>query len=341
MGATVLKIEPPSGDDLQGLGPRPGGRPVFYESVNAGKAVVSLDLKQPADKHLLLDLVVKADVLIEGFRPGAMKRLGLEYERLQAINPRLIYCSISGYGAKGPMALAAGHDNNYLALAGVLHRNGIGDPIFFDPPISDTTGSLFAVIAILAALQGRIQTGRGCEIDLALADVAMPLQLLQIAGIGATGHAPRQEETYLNNGAAYYRIYRTRDNRHVALGAVEPKFWRAFCEAARRPEWTARQSEPTPQKALIREVAAYFASLTLVECVARFEETDCCFSPVLDLAEAIETPHLRHRGLVQRDTQGDVQALFPAIVDGGAPVLREKLRRISPDEARAAFGAAK
>lgn len=337
MGAAVLKIEPPSGDELQHLGPRPGGRSVFYEAINAGKSVLALDLKQPADKKVLLELVATADVLIEGFRPGAMKRLGLDYEHLRGVNPRLIYCSINGYGAQGPMAFMAGHDSNYLALAGVLDRNGIDDPIFFDPPVSDTTGSLFATIAILGALHGRARTGKGCEIDLALVDVAMPLQLLQLAGVGATGHAPLREETYLNGGAAYYRIYRTRDGRHIALGAVEPKFWRGFCAAAERPEWTARQSEPTPQKALISEVAGFFASLTLSECVARFQAADCCFTPVLDLAEALQTPHLRHRGVVRRDGDGDVQALFPGLVDGAAPPLRAKLRRVSAAEAGTAF----
>jgi alpha-methylacyl-CoA racemase len=341
MGAEVLKIEPPSGDDLQTLGPRPQGRPVFYEAINAGKAVLKLDLKQPGSRNVLLELVSTADVLIEGFRPGVMQRLGLDYPRLTSVNPQLIYCAISGYGATGPMASAAGHDNNYLAFAGVLDRNGIGDPIFFDPPISDTTGSLFAVIAILGALQGRAISGRGCEIDLALADVAMPLQLLQLAGVGATGHAPGREETYLNSGAAYYRVYRTRGGDHIALGAVEPKFWRAFCAAADRPQWVARHAEPTPQKALIAEVAGYFASLTLSECIARFDAADCCFSPVLDLAEALDTPHLRQRRLVRRDDRGDVQALFPAIIDGGIPPIREKLRPVSAAEARAAFAAQK
>jgi crotonobetainyl-CoA:carnitine CoA-transferase CaiB-like acyl-CoA transferase len=334
MGAEVLKIEPPAGDELQSVGPRPDGRPVFYQAINAGKAVLTLDLKQPTDKSMLLELVATADVLIEGFRPGAMKRLGLDYDHLRTMNSRLIYCSISGYGARSPMALRAGHDCNYLALTGILARNGTDDPIVFDPPICDTAGALFALIAILGALQGRSRTGQGCVIDLALADVVMPLQLLQLAAVGATGHAPSREETYLNGGAAFYRVYRTRDEHHVALGAIEPKFWHAFCEAAGRYDWAARHSEPTPQKALIREVAAYFASLTLSECIGRFQGADCCFSPVLDLDEALRTPHLLHRGLVRRDSHGDVQALFPAVIDETTPFIRAKLRRISFDEAR-------
>lgn len=340
MGAEVLKIEPPSGDELQSLGPRgEAGRPIFYEAINAGKSVLELDLKKPTDVGILLELVATADVLIEGFRPGAMKRLGLAYATLAGVNPKLVYCSINGYGATGPMALAAGHDNNYLAMAGVLHRNGDDDPISFDPPVSDTAGSLFAAIAILGALQGRARTGKGCEIDLALADVAMPLQLLQVAGVGATGHAPGRGETYLNGGAAYYRVYRTSDGEHIALGAVEPKFWQAFCEAAGHHEWIARQAEPTPQKDLIARLVAYFASLTLNECVALFGNVDCCFSPVLDLAAALATPHVRHRGLVRRDAAGDLQALFPARVAAVATDLRQKLRRVCADEARDAFAA--
>jgi alpha-methylacyl-CoA racemase len=336
LGAEVLKIEPPSGDDLQALGPRPEGRPVFYQAINAGKAVLKLDLKEPGDRCALLELVRTADVLIEGFRPGVMERLGLAYPILKSLNPGLIYCAISGYGPQSPMAHVAGHDNNYLALAGVLDRNGIGDPIFFDPPICDTTGSLFAVIAILGALHGRVRSGQGCAIDLALADVSMPLQLLQLAGVGATGHAPGREETYLNGGAAYYRIYRTRDGRHVALGAVEPKFWRAFCAAAGQPGWVVRQAEPTPQRALIEEVTAFFSALTLKECMARFKAVDCCFSPVLDLAEALNTPHLIQRQLVRREGC-DVQALFPALLDGELPPMRARLSAVSIEEARLAF----
>ena len=318
--------------------------------VNNGGPMGSPDLLRIVGKEMLEGAMVitanwgskgmeAADVLIEGFRPGVMQRLALDYPRLKQVNPRLNYCAISGYGPTSPLASAAAHDNNYLALAGVLYRNGAGEPIFFDPPISDTTGPLFAVVPILAALQGWVQSGRGCEIDLALADVSMPLQLLQLAGVGATGHAPGRQETYLNGGAAYYGIYKTREGAHVALGALERKFWHAFCAAAGRPEWVARHGEPTPQSLLIAEVAAYFASLTLADCIARFSAADCCFSPMLDLAAALKTLHVRQRGLVRHDDCGNVQALFPALIDGKTPALRAKLRPISAAEARAAFAA--
>ncbi len=257
MGAEVLKIEPPAGDEMQRMGPRgAAGEPLFYNAVNAGKRVRNIDLKRPEGLLEARRLVAGADVLIEGFRPGVMARLGLGYEEIRSINPRLVYCSLNGYGAQGPLAQAAGHDGNYLALAGILHRNGAGRPMFFDPPVADTTGSLFAAIAILGALEERRRTDRGCQIDLALADVMMPMQLFQIAGYGADGSAPAPGSTYLNGGAAYYQIYATRDGRHVMLGAIEPKFWRAFCGAAKRPDWAARQTETLPQRAMIEEGAA-------------------------------------------------------------------------------------
>lgn len=326
-GAEVLKIEPPRGDDMRNLGPRDNtGRAIFYESVNAGKSVRSMDLKQPGPREDFLRLVDAADVLLESFRPGVMARLGLDYAVLSVRNPRLVFCSLSGYGSGGPLEQAAGHDANYLAQAGVLHRNGNDAPVFFDPPVADTTGSLFAVIAILGALRGRDRTGRGCVIDIGLADVPLPLQTFQVADYGARGCSPARNETYLNGGAACYRVYATRDDRHIVLGAIEEKFWRSFCERAQRPDWVARHTEPMPQQYLIAEVAAFFAGLTNAECVARFTGADCCFTPVLTVGEAMESAHIRGRGLVRRNDAGDLQALFPARVDGEAPAPRPPAR---------------
>jgi crotonobetainyl-CoA:carnitine CoA-transferase CaiB-like acyl-CoA transferase len=327
MGATVFKVEPPAGDEMKTLGPRDAqGHPVYYEAVNAGKTVLTLDLKRAEAVARFIDLIKSADILIEGFRPGVMARLGLDYEVLKAHNPGLIYCAISGYGESGPLAQAAGHDGNYLGLSGVLDRNGNGDPIVFDPPIADTTGSLFAVIAMLGALHARRQTGKGCKIDLALADVVMPLQLFQLAEFGTAGTVPRRESSYLNGGAAYYRIYRTADGRHVMLGAIEPKFWKNFCDAAGHPEWIDRQNEPIPQRGLIADVAQYLAGLTSAAASALFGPLDCCFSPVLDLHEAATSPHHANRGLVRWADCSTLQALFPAIVDGQAPGARPPLK---------------
>ncbi|HEY0425565.1 MAG TPA: CoA transferase, partial [Rhodopila sp.] len=298
MGADVVKVEPPHGDGMRLLGPRdPAGKPLFHAALNAGKSVRRIDLKSAGRKQEFLQLTDAADVLIEGFRPDAMGRLGLDADTLRTRNPGLIVCSLSGYGAAGPRAQEAGHDGNYLALAGVLHRNG-KPPRFFDPPVADLTSSLFAALGILGAVQGRQRDGLGCHIDLAIADVAMPLQLFEIAALAATGRVPQPETTYLNGGAAYYRVYSTSDQRHVVLGAVEPKFWHSFCTAAGRPDWIDRHAEALPQHALIADVAAYLTGLRLSECEARFAGADCCLSPVLDLAEALHGAHHQGRGLV-------------------------------------------
>ena len=327
MGAEVLKIEPPAGDAMTELGPRDAaGVPIFYHAINAGKKVRVMDLKKPEVRAEFLQLVLEYDVLIEGFRPGAMARLGLDYAVLREINPGLVYCSISGYGASGPLAQAAGHDVNYLASAGVLHRNGGDMPVFFDPPIADYTGSLFGVISILGALNARKADGLGCEIDIGLADVIMPLQLIQVAAYGAIGDVPQPRHTYLNGGGAYYQVYATNDGRHVALGAIELKFWRAFCLAADRPDWMERHGEPLPQIALIKNVAAYFSSLSLSDCTSRFASPECCLSPILDLGEAVASPHHRERGLISVAPHGALQSLFPAYVNGLPPASRERLR---------------
>ncbi|MGE0502066.1 MAG: CaiB/BaiF CoA transferase family protein [Rhizobiaceae bacterium] len=342
MGANVLKIEPPSGDPMVDLGPRDQkGGAAFYESVNAGKTVQRADLKDAGVQRAFVEMVRTADILIEGFRPGVMKRLGLDFKAMREINPRLIYCSLSGWGEGGPDEQLAGHDGNYLAAAGIIHRNGGDRPFVYDPPIADTTASLFAVIAILGAVNARRIDGKGCHIDLALADVAMPLQLFQVAGLGATGRVPQAAGSYLNGGAAFYQVYGTRDGRHVMLGAVEAKFWRAFCLAAGHREWVDRQGEPMPQNGLINEVGAFLQTLTMEECISIFVPADCCLTPVLDLGEAIMSPHHASRRIVRLTEDGDLQALFPTKIDRVSPLSRPPLLRIAETDRTFAFPPAK
>lgn len=329
MGADVLKVEPPQGDGMQQLGPRDAqGRPLFYETINAGKSVLRVDLKSDEGRERLLALVADADVLIEGFRPGVMARLGIDYPALERVNPALVYCSISGYGANKSSVAKAGHDANYLAEIGVLDRNGSDRPVYFDPPIADAVGGLYAALTILGALMGRVRSGRGCCIDLGLADVVMPLQMFQVADFGANGYVPKRGQTYLNGGAAYYNVYATADGEHVVIGAVEPKFWRAFCEAARCPDWIARQGETIPQSALIADVAAFVGRLSADECDTRFGAADCCYSRVASLDEAMSSLHVTQRRLVRRDGDGALQALFPAWVNDEPPVTRARLKCI-------------
>lgn len=331
MGADVLKIEPPQGDEIRSLGPlSDDGRPVFFDAVNAGKTTRRMDLRQPDQKAEFLDLVRDIDIVVESFRPGVLNRLGVDYEVLKAVNPRLILCSLNGFGSGGVNDNRAGHDNIYLALAGVLDRNRdkVGRPTFFEPPLADSAASLTAAIAILGALRHCERTGEGCHIEAPLSDAVMPLQMLQIAELEATGEIPTTDSGLFTGGTAYYNTYATKDGRHIALGAVEPKFWSAFCVAANRPEWIARQDEPRPQTALGAEVASLFESLSLQQARDIFEPIDCCFAPVLDLQEAVQSEHFQTRGILQRGDDGKTQVLFPVHVNGLPPLPRAPIREI-------------
>ncbi len=326
LGATVTKVESPQGDALRTLGPRDrDGRPAYYEAISAGKQSIVLDLKTEAGRARFLALADAADVVIESFRPDVMPRLGLAPSTLRARNPRLVCVSISGYGRAGTHAGAAGHDVNYLAAAGALAGNGAAGRVQpFAPPLADCLGSMFALSTLLAALYARERDGRGADIDLALADVVMPLQTFALAELSATGRAPTREADLLNGGAAFYRIYTTADGVDVALGAIEPAFWAAFCHAAGHPEWIARQRDPLPQSALIEEVARCFAALPIAECRRRFVRADCCFTELVALDAAVDGNRVRERALVRRDAPDRPwQALYPAWVDGEPPESRK------------------
>jgi crotonobetainyl-CoA:carnitine CoA-transferase CaiB-like acyl-CoA transferase len=330
LGASVLKIEPPAGDEMRSIGPKgPRGRSIYFDAVNAGKAGLRLDLRQPDDKARFLALAGEADILLESFRPGTMDRLGLGPDALRARNPGLIWCSLSGFGATGPRRDQAGHDNNYLSLTGVLAGTGLAErPVFFDPPVADVTGGLMAAIAILGALNKRSRDGLGCALDLSLADSVMPLVAFPLAGLDAGRGPPRREAELLNGGAARYRVYRCGDGKFVTLGAVEPKFWAAFCVAAGRADWIPRFGDELPQTALIADLDQFFAGMTRAEAVARLEPADCCLAPVLELDEAVETDQIAARDLVRRGPDGAWQALFPGRVDGEAPATRPAWRDI-------------
>ena len=323
MGASVTKIEAPGGDEVRTLGPKDSaGRPVFFDTLSAGKELLRIDLKSAQGTQQFLELVRNADVVVESFRPGVLQRLGLGYATLSKVNKGIIVCALNGFGSGGPWRDRAGHDLNYLALAGVLNRNRAGGaPLPFEPPLADSSASLFAVIAVLGALRARARDGMGCEIDVALGDAAMPLQMLQIAEMRAGGEDP-QPSGLFTGGAAYYASYETLDGRYMALGAVEPKFWSAFCSAAGHEEWIARQAEPLPQTRLHAEVAGFFKSLSMAECEARFADADCCLAPVLTLQESLATEHVRMRKLVRPGPSGGLQALLPLHVNGEPPALR-------------------
>lgn len=322
-GAQVIKVEPPSGDPMRVFGPLDGdGTTPAYKALNAGKAVVRLDLKGE-DARRLERLLGSADVLLESFRPGSLDRLGFGAERLRTLNPRLIHCAVSGFGQTGPWRLRAGHDLTYVALTGGLSRQGDETaPAMPFPPLADHAGAMQAVAAILAALLRRERTGQGAYLDVSLQESALAWQYL---ALGAGGRDLGRGRDLLNGGAAYYRLYRTRDGRFLAVAPIEPKFWLAFCQAAGRPDLIGRQGEPLPQTALIADVAAVVAARSLAEWVRLLESADCCVEPVLEPAEVFGQEHVEARGFLQPDGQ----VLLPVRLDGANRPPRAPLRDIA------------
>ncbi len=326
LGAEVVKVEPPAGDPLRQVPPLDGdGLSAFYKLVNAGKTVVRLDLKAAAGKAAFLGLVDRADALIESFRPGALARLGLDAGALRARNPRLVHCALSGYGQSGPAALKAGHDINYMALAGGLARSGTAErPVGAHPPTADFASGMQAALTVLAALLGRTRSGRGATIDTSISDTVLAWQSLALTAAGRPGGEAARGQGRLSGGAACYRIYETADRRFVTLGALEAKFWANFCRALGREDWIARQSEALPQTGLIAEVAEAIAARPLAAWQALLGDVDCCYQAVLEPTEVPDDPQIRARGLLRAYPGPDprIEVAFPALIDGAPPAPR-------------------
>lgn len=320
MGADVLKVEQPgTGDYNRAFAPIAKAESGSFLLLNRNKRSLTLNLKTDEGKDILRDLVRGADILIEGFRPGVMDRLGVGYDSLREINPGLIYCAISGYGQTGPWKLRPGHDLNYLAEAGALQLFGkAGEgPIVPGLSIADVGGgSLMATTGILAALWSRSRTGQGQFVDISMHDGAISWLALHGAETLFAGIEPKGGERPFIGQAACYNVYECADGRHVALGAIEEHFWERFCRVFGTPEFIDRQwpegEEATAQKAALQE---RFLTRTRDEWVAELEPVDIPFGPVLGIAEALETDHARARDMlleVDHPVEGRVPQLgFP------------------------------
>jgi crotonobetainyl-CoA:carnitine CoA-transferase CaiB-like acyl-CoA transferase len=288
--------------------------------INAGKTVVTLDLKTDGGRTAFAAMVARADVLLESFRPGVLDRLGFGVERLNDLNPRLIHCALSGFGQTGPYRLVSGHDVGYVSMTGGLSVSGPKEaPAIIYPPMADHAGAMQAALTILGALIARERGGGGAFLDISLSE-----SLLSWQGPGLT-MPPARGEGVINGGAAFYQIYRTGDDHFISLSPLEPKFWANFCNAVDRPQWIARQFEPMPQTALVGDVAALFAGQSLAHWEAVLPAADCCYQAVLEYPEVADHPHVKARGLVRRH-DGITDVLYPAYVDGNPPEPRTPLR---------------
>jgi crotonobetainyl-CoA:carnitine CoA-transferase CaiB-like acyl-CoA transferase len=317
LGADVIKIEPPGGDPMRRFmaaaddGPSP-----IYRHLNRGKRVCRLDLKRDEDREVLAALLREADILLESFRPGVLARLGFDRERLEAINPRLIHCALSGFGQTGPYAQRAGHDINYCALAGQSLVSGSAErPVIGFPPIADHASALQAAIGMLAALHGRENRDRGIFLDISITESMLAWQYLPLLG-----DATERAASILNGGAACYNIYRCADGRFVSLGAIEEHFWKNFCTALQRPAWIPRQFEAMPQAALIAEVGEHIGEFASDHWHRLLDAVDCCYAPLLTAADLPAMPHFHELGSVTPSGPA-----YPGRIDGDAVKVDETL----------------
>lgn len=288
-GAEVIKIEPPAGDPARQAPPLVDGESSLFAEINRGKKSIVADLKLDRDRHAVLELCAAADVVMEGFRPGVMDRMGLGYELLSSRNPRLIYVAITGFGQSCQDALRAGHDINYLALSGALDLIGwpagpLAVPGF---QIGDIGGTLHAIIGTLLALMARQKSGRGQFVDVSMTNAVASLMLLPLTILAGSGCSPRRGDERLSGRYGCYGAYETADGRWVAVGALEPKFWAALCRELNCEHFIADQFVEDGRREAIRDhLAAIFRSRTAAEWEERFRGKDVCVSAALTLDEA-------------------------------------------------------
>ncbi|KQU89766.1 carnitine dehydratase [Variovorax sp. Root318D1] len=318
LGADVVKIEDTGAGDY--------ASPSVRALVNRNKRAIRIDLKHAQGVATLLRLCRDADVLVEGFRPGVMQRLGVGYEAVAAVNPRIVYCSISGFGQTGPLSDTPGHDLNYASLAGVADQigNAAGSALSNLPVADLLGGTMTAVAGILAALFDAARSGRGRHVDIAMADGVLAHAVLPLAGLHQHGQVARIGQSALTGALACYGYYRTADDRQVAVGALEPKFWHDLCRLLERPDLAPlhRSGDAATEERLRTELAAIFGARPLAHWRALFHDGVGCVTPVLRIDETLEHPHFRARGMrVAADDAAPPQLGCPIKMTGFEPAV--------------------
>jgi crotonobetainyl-CoA:carnitine CoA-transferase CaiB-like acyl-CoA transferase len=333
LGADVVKIEDTgAGDYARGLGGKPGCVSSLFRAVNRNKRSIAVDLKDPRGRAAFHALVRSADALVESFRPGVMAALGIGYAETAAINPRIVYASISGYGQSGPRASLAGHDINYLGYAGVLDQTGArgGPPTVSNLQIADLLGgAASAAIAMLAALFDAQRTGRGRYLDIAMADASLAHNIMPLSALDESGELRPRGDDLLTGGVPCYGVYPTQDRRWLAVGALEAKFWTALCAALGRPDLVPAQFARGEEGERARaELARIFASAPLAAWVEKLGTVDCCVTPIATLAEALADPQFAARAMVTTRHDGSHSYAPPfKLSDHAFAVTREAPRQ--------------
>ena len=300
MGADVIKVEDPDSPDyVRSFEPMIEGTSAFYYALNRNKRSLAVNFLSPQGKQLIIDLVRMSDVFIEQYRPGVMRNFGLDYDALIQINPRLIYISITGYGQTSSMSQAAGHDLNYISIAGMLGVTGddSGTPVIPGFQLADIAGgSYMTVNAVTAALYKREKTQKGEWIDIAMTDSVLPFVALPFAEQQANGHTHTRGKFQLSGGQANYNIYKCSDGKYIALGSLEPKFWNKVCERLGKPDWREKIiSGEQVQQEIRKELQQIFLTKTRAEWIGFFGADDVCLTPINDLDELADDPYLNER----------------------------------------------
>ena len=313
-GAEVVKVERPGGDEMRAWTPKWGSQSLNFALLNRGKTSVVIDLKDAAQREQLKPLIARADVVVEQFRPGVMTRLGLDYDSVSSINPRIIYCSITGYGQTGPRRDVAAHDVNYIAESGLLSLS-MGPPSHpVLPPalMADIAGGSYpAVMNILLALRERERTGRGRYLDVSMSDNLFTLTYWALGRGFATGEWPGNGDDLVTGGSPRYQLYPTRDGRMLAVGAIEQRFWDTFCDVVGLDPGLRNDSrDPAATIARLRDIIARENAATWS---SRIAGRDCCCSIVATIEEASRDDHFIARGLFQHALGGDDGRSIPAM----------------------------
>lgn len=303
MGAEVIKVEEPTlGDYIRWVPPLIKGQSVSHLMLNRNKKSIKLNLKSQKGKEVFSKLVERSDVVIECFRPGVVKRLGIDYESVSKVNRRIVYCSMSGYGQDGPYRDLPGHDINYIGYGGVLGITGqSGDaPVIPGVQIADLTTGLTAAIAILAALLSQEKVGRGQYVDVSFLDVVTSFMVLPAAFYIGDGRPPKRGEWLLNGGFPCYSVYEAKDGRYITIGCLEEEFWTNLCRALNVTDLIKYQytTDDAKLKEMFQTIKKIFKRRTLKEWIEFLSKEDVPCGPVYDVDEVFKDPQIRHRKIV-------------------------------------------
>lgn len=342
LGADVVRVESPTRPDLARLAPPyvedDGPISCLHAYLNRNKRSLALDLKRSESVSLIERMIKAYDIVVEQFRPGVMERLGLSFERLSAVNPGLIYCSLTGYGQSGPLKDRAGHDINYLALSGLMSYSGRKDtgPALLGTQLADIgSGTNNTIIGILAAVIHRMQTGEGQHIDVSMTDGLYPFHAAA-AIKELCGENPSTYESEVLGGGSLYGYYETADGRYISFGGLEHQFFTVFCTAIGLEDLIAGSVlQPGRVEEAKRQVAEVIRSKPLAHWVGLFKEKDACFEPVLTFAEAVRSEHADARELLVKvpglNGKSYEQLACPIKFSGYAPAYKRIGCRIGQD----------